>query len=227
MRLRASACSLALSLTLGIFLALLLIEEGSGTGPMLGSAADAVSFNGDRRAIDVLPSAAETLAVSERPASVPESLFEGAWITSQSRRLVTASGHWDASLYVVPTDRGWLCTALVVHSPKGPNMSPGAGGCLSAFSDASPASLRVFDPDGLNAGGPAIVASVVPADVESVDVVVNGVSARATIQDQAVLYELQDNKSYPEAIAFNRSDGRKLTARIPDMPSGICGRPNC
>lgn len=218
--------------TLSLFAGLLLagaIPSGSNSTPVQGTAANALTYTTKRTASDVLPEFAGGVAVLERPHGVPDQQYEGAWQLDESRRLRTSSGWWHVGLYVVPTTRGKLCQVLAVYSTTTGPHSRGAGGCLTHFSSASPSGAIIFDPDAVDAGGPVIVAGAAPDDVETVDVVVKGVAHRVQIRENAYVYELEDNRSYPESVVITRLGGevRTLTLHDPRPVMHLCKGGTC
>lgn len=218
---RRSLFLLTVSVMIGVGLAasVLLVKNG-GAAPT-GTAANALTFSSPRSASDALPPEAQALAISERPAGVSDELFEGAWLTNQSRRLLSGRGGWNASLYVVPTSKGWLCQVLVVTTAEIAS-SRAAGGCVTYFSDPTPVGLIVFDPDAVEDGGPDVVAGTVPDRVSSIDVVINDQAHRAPIENNAYLYELADNAAYPQSVVATYRDGRQQRLLLPD-PRPVMG----
>jgi hypothetical protein len=214
-RTRTSLLSLALSLAVGLGLAAAVLARRSQSAPSSrGTAARALTFTSARTSADALPPEAQGFAVSSRPPGVPSELFEGAWLTDRSRLLRTVKGKWDASLYVVPTSMGRLCQVLVVQSAKANARSPATGGCVRDFAGSTPIGLIVFDPDAVDAGGPVIVAGVVPNRVVAIRVVAHGKSYPARIQNSAYLYELGSSTAYPEAIRIIYADGAIRTLAL-------------
>jgi hypothetical protein len=127
----------------------------------------------------------------ERPEGVSNDLFEGAWLTEESTRLITGRGSRHASLYIVPTTRGWLCQVITVD-PAGAESVSAAGGCITDFSKSTPIGLNIFDPDVVDSGKSAIVAGVVPETVTSIAVSVDGQTHTTPIENHAFLYELAE-----------------------------------
>jgi hypothetical protein len=225
---RNSIFSLVISLVFGLVLAFAVIAKGSETQPVYGSAAAALSVL-DHTPSVALPRVAQSLPISERPAGVSDRLFEGAWLTGQSRHLQSLESQREAALYVVPTARGWLCQILVVSSTIDAGSSPAAGGCVTDFSGATPIGLIVFDPDAVDAGRSFIVAGAVADDVRSVDIVVGGKAHQVTVRNNSYIYELSDSRAYPQEVAINYFDGTHQTLTVPDARSavGTCAQEAC
>jgi hypothetical protein len=211
---RASLLLLALSLAAGLTLAaMVLARRTTGAAPTRGTAAGAVTFTSARTAGDALPPPARALAVSSRPAGVSDQLFEGAWLTSRSRRLRAMEGTWPASLYAVPTSRGRLCQVLLVSSARRVDRPVASGGCVTNFSGSTPIGLIVFRPAA--ARGPAIVAGIVPNRVTAIHLRVGRTSYRAPIRNHAYLYELAGRAARLEAVVVTYVDGATRTLALP------------
>lgn len=205
---------LAGSLAVGVALAVGVVASARGeaaAGQQPGTAASSMSaLRQAQSASALVPTSARGFVNARRPASVPDSLFEGVWQQGAGRRLIVGAGASGASVYAVPTDRGHVCS--VVFIPP----SAAAGGCVDRFSAAVPVGWTVFDSDEVDSGSAVIVAGVAPDDVSRVQVVVDGVSAEAKIANNAFVYELSKNNSYPSEIVVTYADGTSRTIAIRD-----------
>lgn len=203
--------SLAVGLALAIAIAASARGASSASPLESGTAAGAIgALKRPQVASDHVPAAGQGFINAQKPSGVPESQFEGAWQLGRSRRLVAGAGASGASVFAVPTDKGRVCSVIVVPP------SAAAGGCVDAFSSTMPAGWTVFDPDELDAGRAVIVAGVVPDGVTSVGVAVDGTVANASVTQNAFVYQLSSATSYPSAIVVSYVDGTSRTIEVQD-----------
>lgn len=105
------------------------------------------------------------------------------------RELVSDLGRGRIAVYAWPSGDGRVCFQT----------SLGSGGCQTDF--FGDASLGVSDPDRVGAGLPAYVWGFVSDAVTGVNVVVDGKSRRAAIQNNVAFLELAADE-YPDVIEF-------------------------
>jgi len=111
----------------------------------------------------------------------------GAPLPDESRLLLATPGSTNSSLYAWPTVNGGVCFAWF----------GGAGGCMIDFQHAarvrgrSPTFMGI-DPDREGAGAPGALVGLVPDDVASAEVVVQGQRRPAIVENNGLFYELPD-----------------------------------
>lgn len=143
---------------------------------------------------DAIPQAARQVANGFAAAPVPAALNPGN-ARAATRRALANAGVSNASLYLVPTDKGSLC---MVWEPD-----VYAGGCTQGFTEGTHA---IFLSGVTN--GRSYVLGVFRDDVTSVAAVVGGERTPVTVGESAFLYE---GTSRPDALVLQLSDGTTST----------------
>lgn len=135
--------------------------------------------------------------LSEEPAEVPDELLPGHVDEQDAHLLLSDLGSSGASLYAMPTSKGQVCWVI----------TNGPASCVDAFDADMPAGWAVYDIDGVGVGQPAAVTGLVPDEVETVGVVVNGISRNATVANNGFYYESEKTSDVPQALELSFSDG--------------------
>jgi hypothetical protein len=210
------------SIALGGILAVSVAAFGHGGGtqisnvkadptppPPAGPPADVIAaLQTPRTAADALTGAAAATAqgLSTGQAAVQSDLQPGGLDLGQSRRLLDGVGSSNVSLFAIPTSKGQVCTVF--------SAVYGTAGCTAGFTREAPISWDVRDPDQLGGGAPAIVNGLVPNDVASVSVSLDGTTHEATLQRNGFFYELPSTASWPDAIIVGYKNGSTLKLEI-------------
>lgn len=146
-------------------------------------------FTRPRTQADVLPSP----SWGRRDWGCDEDMIEawggclGSPLGDDSRLLLAAPGSTNINLYAWPTENGGVCFAW----------SGGAGGCVVDFQyyarayGRSPTFMGI-DPDREGVGVPGALVGVVPDNVASAEVVVQGQRRPAIVESNGLFYELPD-----------------------------------
>jgi hypothetical protein len=155
---------------------------------------------------------------------VPDGLYEGKWLTEESRLL--ARDETGDAIYATPTDRSRVCYTIAVPASSS-RSSNGGGGCIKDFNSATPIGFSVYDPDEVDSGHPVIVGGIAPNGVVRIDVRVSGSSHDVTLVQNAFVYELASAASYPNSLEVVYADGSRREITIPDpreaMLAGLSG----
>jgi hypothetical protein len=198
------------SLIVGLMLSLTVANAASPQSakarPLAGPPATAQfsSFGVPRTSADVLPTQLGHLVavMNANPANVPDDLYEGQEIATQSRLLANNLGRGNASVYVYPTTKGRVCFVGSV----GPT-----GGCVTAAEPVGWIQSRVATAS----GNDLVVYGIAPNDVVSVNVIVGGASVTATLAHNLFFFEEPVSKSAPTSIVVTRRNG---TSQRFDLP---------
>jgi hypothetical protein len=162
---------------------------------------------------DRLPAAAvNALRSVVPPAEIPSTLNPGTPAGAQAKLALRDLGTDHVSLYIVPTSKGQVCSVF--------SADYGTMGCFDRFTEETPISWSVADPDRLGAGIPAIVTGIVPDSVTAVDVKIDGQDAPAALANNAFFYEVPAAASWPQAIVATFANGAIATIDVAPAPQG-------
>lgn len=137
---------------------------------------------------------------------------EGTLNPSSAVALLSGLPIGDGTLYGVTTSTGAVCLVL----------TPGPQGCTDTFTQQSPVSFSMFNPDGFGTGQqPTSIIGLTPDDVTAIDVVSSdGTSSVARLAHDAYFAtEPVGSAAYPTSLRIHYSDGTSLTFPIP-TPAG-------
>ena len=146
-----------------------------------------------------------------------EAFCRGTNVPEESRLLLSDLGVRETTLYAWPTTEGWVCWAW----------DAGAGGCAPNFAndDRVPVLMTGIDPDKLGVGAPGVVVGIVPDDVVSASVRVDGVEYAAVVDRNGFFFELPTAKCSPKSfdsvwltLRDGREEGKRLTLGGPVYP---------
>jgi hypothetical protein len=131
----------------------------------------------------------------------PHGLVEwatGDLIPSKARILMSEVGSAHGTIYAIPTSKGRICSGLTGYS----------SGCTDGFRDESGDVTTTF--------GGGIVWGLAPNQVTAIEVVVDGVSHAARLENNAYFYE----GGNPQQLIAHFQDGTRKTVNFPTpLPS--------
>jgi hypothetical protein len=154
---------------------------------------------------------AASVLTNSSDAAVPEPFLPG----QQSGGIHIALEHLgpgDRAIFFFRTSKGRVCSGLTGFS----------SGCLEGLPDTVPITATAADPDGDRVGDPALVWGVTTNDVESVDVIVNGVAHAAVTGRNTYFYELSDPSllsSSITAVIAHLGNGAAVTTPVDTGPA--------
>lgn len=152
---------------------------------------------------DAVPASIQNTLAQFAGAPVDSAINPGTSILSDARRAITDAGSAQASLYLVPTDKGSLC---MLWAPDAYG-----GGCTAGFAPGVHAVyLRGFS------NGQSWVWGILRNDVTGVDAVVNGQALPVTLAQSAFFYQ---GSSLPDSLQLTLTDGSITTLSLSAAPS--------
>jgi hypothetical protein len=134
-------------------------------------------------------------------APVADAVNPGSGVMTSSRRALVGAGSEQASLYLVPTQKGSLCMVWV------PDVY--GGGCTQGFAAGAHA---IFLRGSLN--GEAHVWGLLRRDVKDVSAVVGGVSRPVTVGQSAFFFQ---GTTLPDALVLTLANGTTQTVPVAAM----------
>ena len=230
---RRASFWIGFSLALGAILAVAVATAARSGGSSPSLAAPKFAARGTHQVAPSSRPLAETLAVFARARRPTDTLPVGAAAAfaalgdqeqagagvrpgtpdaARSRLLLSDVGSWHGAIYAAPTAGGNVCY-LVTAGPEG---------CATGFTQAFPVGVMIFDPDALGDGASAAITGLVPNDVRSVTVIVNGVGHPARVANNAYFYQLPaGTAASPDALLIGYADGGALKMALPALaPAG-------
>jgi len=192
---------LALALAVGAVASSRHSDNGTSAKQSLASSEASLAARPDRAVMrvferaatpsDAVPAGIRQTLAEFAAAPVDSAVNPGAGIVSGSRRAIADAGSADASLYLVPTDKGSLCMLWA------PDVY--GGGCTAGFAPGTQAIyLHGFS------NGQSWVWGIVRDDVASVQAVVDGQTLPVTVGQSAFFYQ---GSALPETLQLTLNDG--------------------
>jgi len=131
------------------------------------------------------------------PSNAPPEWATGNLVPSQARALMTDVGSMHGTIYAIPTSKGRVCSGLSGYS----------SGCTDGFRDILGDITTTF--------GSGVVWGLAPNQVVAIDVVVDGVSHSARLENNAYFFE----GGNPQQLIVYFKDGTRKTVSYPTLPS--------
>lgn len=152
---------------------------------------------------DAVPASIQSTLAQFAGAPVDSAINPGTSILSDARRAIVDAGNAQASLYLVPTDKGSLCMLWA------PDVY--GGGCTAGFAPGVHAVyLRGFS------NGQSWVWGILQNDVTSVDAVVNGQAVPVTLAQSAFFYQ---GPALPDSLQLTLNDGSVTNLPLSAAPT--------
>jgi len=210
------AAGLLIALAVGAFAAgrESTIPTGARTAEPVGvPAAKAMEvFNGTGQSstaqISNAGTAALTALTTDRSGVSPD-LLPGQADLTKAATLLSDVGQGGWSLVAAPTTKGKVCQEVI--SSTGADQG---GTCTAYLTDTRPVSFMLMDVDYLNAGQPAFVTGVASDDVQSIAVMVGGMSYPAILQNNAFFYQLPNNQTSISGIETTLKNGSTVRTTV-------------
>ena len=181
------------------------LEPGS---PQRAAVTEFKALNNPSTAVPLPESVAATAGRLTPSPEVPLSLRPGALQVAQSHELMADVGLLHETFYALPTDKGAVCYFS----------TSGGGGCVTSF-ESQPGRVAAFTyVPGELGKSPAEVGGIAPDDVAKVDVLDNGESTPAVLQNNFFFLQLDDPALWPQALSVTYQDGSSRVVSLAPTP---------